>query len=651
MSHGDADTLLAESESESALATQVETSSMDTALDHSAHGSERRPRTTSPAVDVERGTLSLTDGVRYAPREVLGQGGMGTVDLSADRLIGRDVAVKTLRPQLADDPRVLARFLREARIQGQLEHPAIVPVYDLGRTETGELYFAMKRVKGRTLREILAADRPKPEGGVGEGVGEDPRFGRRRLLSAFSQICQAVAFAHSRGVVHRDLKPDNLMFGEHGEVYVLDWGIAKLRDQGREADEDDALALELGADGEQTRHGAIIGTVGYMSPEQAGGEQARVDARSDVWSLGAILYEILARRPLIPSGSTIEMLSATILGVEGDPSRVDPELPPELARVCVAATATERDARLSSAQALSEAIERFLDGDRDAQMRRVKAEEHAEAAAHAAARAFESDDLELRRAAARESGVALALDPDNVDARRTLLELLTRPPAQLPAGARARLDEDHCRTLRSFYRASLTALALYLPLMLVFPFVELREAWVVPSLMLCGLVFVGLCVAGLRDTRADTRLPLGLHIATCFGMLVFARFVTPLLIVPALVMNTMVTLPYRSGTPRWAFVAVGVCAVLIPAALEFAGIWPSTMAFEGGVLRLRSAMVEIGDSPWVIPGLLMMSVFPMVVGNPQIGRVQQLSEDIARAAHIQRWQLEQLTGYEPRQAP
>ena len=626
MSHGDDDTLLAESEAslatqagESAIATQVAGSLLDT-----------RFATSSPGVDVERGTLSLDDGVRYSQRETLGQGGMGTVDLSADKLIGRDVAVKTLRPQLADDPRVIHRFLREARIQGQLEHPAIVPVYDLGRTPDGALYFAMKRVKGRTLRELIAAARRD---------GEDPRFGRRRLLSAFSQICQAVGFAHSRGVVHRDLKPDNLMFGEHGEVYVLDWGIAKVRDQADERGE--LLDLDLGD--EHTRHGAIIGTVGYMAPEQAAGEQELVDGRSDVWSLGAILFELLCRRPLVASGSTTEMLATTVLGVDGDPSRYDPEVPPELASLCVAATATKREDRLGSARELSDAIERFLDGDRDAQMRRSKAQEHAAAAAAAATRAFEADDLELRRAAARESGAALALDPDNVEARQTLFELLTRPPEHMPAGARAALEDDQRKTLRLFYRASLTVLALYIPLVIGLPFIEVREAWVVPVMFLCGFTYIGQCLYGLRNTKPRTLIPLGLQASIGVGMLVLARLTSPLLVLPVLtVMNTMVTIPYRSGVPRWAFIAVGVLPVVVPALLEFTGVWPATMVYADGVLSIHSELLDVDDVTWIIPALLTLSVFPLIVGTPQVGRVQQLSDDLARDAHIQRWQLEQL---------
>jgi serine/threonine protein kinase len=584
-----------------------------------------------PGVDVARGTLSLEEGRRYEQLQTLGQGGMGVVELKADRLIGRDVAIKSLRPQLADDHRIAHRFLREAKIQGQLEHPAIVPVYDLGRTDTGSLYFAMKRIKGRTLREILDALRRKDE------LGE--RFSQRRLLSAFSQICQAVEFAHSRGVVHRDLKPDNLMFGEHGEVYVLDWGIARLL--GRDDEADAIVDLDPGLDG--TRQGAVIGTVGYMSPEQAAGEHDLVDRRSDVWSLGAILFELLSLTPLIERGSLVEMLACTTLGVDGDPSRIDPELPPELASLCVAATAARREDRLPSARALSDAIERYLDGDRDARMRREKSQVHARAAEQAAQRAFASDDLELRREAARESGVALALDPGNVDARKTMLELFTRPPRQIPEAAQVSFDADRIQTLRSFYRQSIVAISIYTPLLSGLLVFGLREPWVLYAALLFAVIYVLLCIYGLRDTQPRSYVPLMMHTCTSLTLLFLARLFTPILVLPVIVaMASMVSAAYPGGAPRWTFALVGMLPVLGAGALELLGVWPPTMIWANGTLELRSAAIDLGGLGLVIPALLGLSAFPLLIGTTLSGRVQELADDIVRTAHVQRWQLEQI---------
>src|SRR5262249_11894390 len=157
---------------------------------------------------------------RYLPRELLGRGGMGEVRLCRDVTIGRDVALKVVRPRSgAPTPVHQRRFVREARVQGQLEHPAIVPVYDAGVDPDGALYFTMKRVRGESLSDVLRALR-----------GGDPkaaqRTSQRRLLTLFSQVCMAVQFGHEKGVVHRDLKPENLMLGDFGEVYLLDWGLA-----------------------------------------------------------------------------------------------------------------------------------------------------------------------------------------------------------------------------------------------------------------------------------------------------------------------------------------------------------------------------------------------------------------------------------------
>src|SRR5690349_13154251 len=170
------------------------------------------------ALRVEVADVPLaSDRDRYEPLGVLGKGGMGEVRLVKDRRIARHVAVKTLRSDVRTDPEYRARFLLEARLQGQLEHPSIVPVHDLGETGDGDVFFSMAHVEGVTLRTALRL--------VREG---DRRFSRRRLLTAFSSVCLAVDFAHRRGVVHRDLKPENIMLGDFGGAYVLDWGIAKV---------------------------------------------------------------------------------------------------------------------------------------------------------------------------------------------------------------------------------------------------------------------------------------------------------------------------------------------------------------------------------------------------------------------------------------
>ncbi len=208
-------------------------------------------------------SLGLADPeTRYEARSVLGQGGMGKVFLALDKRFGREVAMKVLRDELEDDHGIRARFVREACVQAQLEHPAILPAYDLGLDASGSLYFTMKRLRGLTLAEVLAKlQRGEP--------GTERRYGLHTLLSDFLDVCQAVHFAHSHGVIHRDLKPSNVMLGDYGEVYVVDWGIAKIvggDEAGLDPRELPSRAIEDG--GPPTVAGDVVGTPGYMAPSK-----------------------------------------------------------------------------------------------------------------------------------------------------------------------------------------------------------------------------------------------------------------------------------------------------------------------------------------------------------------------------------------------
>ncbi|HEU4535735.1 MAG TPA: serine/threonine-protein kinase, partial [Polyangiaceae bacterium] len=205
---------------------------------------------------------------RYEARGVLGEGGVGEVRSCRDRLVGREVALKVLRPGSAGSAEARERFVREARVQGQLEHPAVVPVYDLGLAPGGEAYFTMRQVRGKTLDEIvrgLAAGDP--------AVRE--KYTRRRLLTALRSVCLAIDFAHRRGVLHRDLKPANIILGDFGEVYVLDWGLAKVAG----AEDPTFEPLDDPTAG-HTMQGQMLGTPGYMAPEQVRGENERLDGRA-----------------------------------------------------------------------------------------------------------------------------------------------------------------------------------------------------------------------------------------------------------------------------------------------------------------------------------------------------------------------------------
>lgn len=300
---------------------------------------------------------------RYAHISDHARGGMGRILLVYDQCLGRSVALKELLPPSptgsADDspghPGVVgtARFLQEARVAGQLEHPSIVPVYELGRRKDGTLYYTMRLVKGKTLSEALRERRSFRE--------------RLDLLKNFLDLCQAIAYAHSRGVVHRDIKPANVMVGSFGETVVLDWGLAKAQgtkdyySETIEAGADDhSLPQREGDSG--TVYGHALGTPNYMPPEQARGLVDQIDVRSDVYSLGAVLYEILAGRPPHSGSNTREVLEK-VIHVSPEPVRaVVPNAPPELAVICEKALNKNPADRYASAADLAEDIHRFVTG-------------------------------------------------------------------------------------------------------------------------------------------------------------------------------------------------------------------------------------------------------------------------------------------------
>jgi serine/threonine-protein kinase len=232
---------------------------------------------------------------RYELLEEIGRGGMGAVLRAHDPDLGRDLAVKVLRPDQQHDPAIVRRFTEEAQVGGQLQHPGIVPVYEVGRAADQRPYFAMKLVRGRTLQALLK-ERAHP-------ANDLPHF-----LGIFGQVCQTLAYAHSKGVLHRDLKPANVMVGAFGEVQVMDWGLAKvLRPGGPPAPDGAATAdnairtVRSTAAGTDSHRGQALGTPAYMAPEQARGEVDRLDERADVFGLGAMLCEILTGRP--PGGA------------------------------------------------------------------------------------------------------------------------------------------------------------------------------------------------------------------------------------------------------------------------------------------------------------------------------------------------------------
>jgi WD40 repeat protein len=319
---------------------------------------------------IERPKLKTADNERYQLLREHARGGMGRIMVAVDKVVGREVALKELLPfktgsgsgtpgsgqgtPASNTTAAAARFLREATVTGQLEHPNIVPVYEIGQRDDGSLYYTMKYVKGRTLASRLRAIRTDVDLSPEQKQAE-----RMKLLDAFVDICNAIAFAHSRGVIHRDIKPANIMLGDFGEALVLDWGLARVRGGDNTAV---AAKIDHEAAPDLTMEGEVMGTPAYMPPEQAAGKLDAVDERSDIYSLGAVLYEIVTGEAPY-KGKTAKQVLSSVLSEE--PQRipdVSPDAPPELAALVMRALQRNPDDRFQSARELADEVQAFRDG-------------------------------------------------------------------------------------------------------------------------------------------------------------------------------------------------------------------------------------------------------------------------------------------------
>jgi formylglycine-generating enzyme required for sulfatase activity/serine/threonine protein kinase len=315
----------------------------------------------------------LDPTTRLEVKGEMARGGMGAVLSVFDKNLRRDMAMKVMLKQSdvrsEGSTRAMARFLDEAQITGQLEHPGIVPVHELGIDADGRVYFTMKLVQGEELASVYK-----------RAWAEDDGWSVTRVLGLFLRVCEAMAYAHSRGVIHRDLKPANVMVGAFGEVYVMDWGLARI--QG----EEDAVESELAPDKDaelvqsdredlrgqspdssfMTMQGDIMGTPAYMPPEQARGAIAEMDERSDVYAIGAMLYELLAgRRPYSTLTENPNLIALLNMIREGSPLPVHefhPEVPPELEAICEKAMSHDKAGRYRDVGELGEDLRNYLEG-------------------------------------------------------------------------------------------------------------------------------------------------------------------------------------------------------------------------------------------------------------------------------------------------
>jgi serine/threonine-protein kinase len=556
-------------------------------------------------------TVQLTDdntviamrrvtGARYVLGDMIGKGGMGEVLGATDSQIGRPVAIKRMKHA---EPTVhqMTRFFREAMIQGRLDHPAIVPVYEVGVDGDGRPFFVMKKLAGTTLAAKISAGAP-----------------REALLRAFVDVCLAVDLAHSRNIVHRDLKPANVMLGDYGEVYVIDWGIARILSDPEDISHDGASSDQ------ETAADTRIGTYGYMAPEQLRDARS-VDRRADVYSLGCVLFEILAREPLHPR--SVLAVDTTLAGLDARPSVRGVDVPPELEALCVAATTVDRTQRIASARDLASSVQRFLDGDRDLARRQELALAHFEAARAA----FVAD----RATAMREAGRALALDPSLTAAAELVARLMLEPPKTMPPEVSKAIDNDDQTAQRRNARLGARvylAFSLFLPILFS------------GSLTGSTLALIA-CTAVSGILLRFHERPQLVSIVNIIMITILARMFSPLFLAPgiaAVITLALVHSPtYRTAAATWGFALAMVLAVLVPLVAEQVGVLSPTMTIDTAYVSFRSPDVRLSGTQGLV-GLTGSAIMVIVAAAWVGSTLWKTQRALRQTLHLQAWQLGQL---------
>ncbi len=549
----------------------------------------------------------------YQLGDLIGHGGMGEVLVAQDQRIGREVAVKRIRSQ-QPSPDTVVRFLREARIQARLDHPAIVPVYELGTDADGRPFFTMKRLAGETLARKLEDRRPI-----------------QPLLRAFVDVCLALQFAHARGVVHRDLKPTNIMLGDYGEVYVLDWGVARVL---TEPQKRRSAQLSVAEDvDEGTTAGAILGTPGYMAPEQVEGND--VGTAADIYALGAILFEILAGEPLHPRGEAA--LASTLSKPQQAPARraVDRTIPPELDAVCFDTLALDPASR-PTAREIASRVQAYLDGDRDLERRRALAGDYIASAQSALASGDHG-----RAGAMRDAGRALALDPQSAEAAALVASLILEPPKQLPPELVASLEGEDTKFQSARSRVGMYAYLILFAWWAVIPFMHVKN-WI-ELISFFGLLALGALYAARQMTSPAGRRAGASVTMTMTGLvaLAFSRIAGPFMLTPIVVCVIMMSISAVPGIMGWRLVAWAVVVTLLPIGLEAAGVIHHTYALQDGALIVVSDIFDMRSTLDSVVLIATHTIFVVAAAMVAIA-ITRRRIGIQRELHIRAWHLRQL---------
>ena len=310
----------------------------------------------TPDGQIASGPAVVKPGDRFRILRPHARGGLGEISIAEDTELHREVALKQIRDPYCQDNASRARFMVEAEVTGQLEHPGIVPVHSLGQDKQGRPFYVMRFIKGSSLKDAIHDFHSRSA-----ASDTEKRLQLHGLIGRLVDVCNAIEYAHSRGVLHRDLKPGNIMLGKYGETLVVDWGLAKTGARKDGAPQDEATVVPLSSDGStETIMGAVVGTVAYMSPEQAAGKTDLLSPRSDVYCLGSTLYTILCGDSPIKKASQSEMLAAIEKGNVTPLKQRAPAVDPALAAICSKAMQLDPQNRYQTVQAMATDLERWL---------------------------------------------------------------------------------------------------------------------------------------------------------------------------------------------------------------------------------------------------------------------------------------------------